>query len=110
MKDRLPFRIGSVLILGFCLALTGCARAPAEAPAAAPVPVAVTATLGADIAFFQQRPLLFPYGNANPLFPVAMSATPRFRPSPPILRPQWPGTPGRGDFPCSGNGFAPPSS
>src|SRR5262245_51289675 len=36
------FRAGSVLVLGFCLGLTGCARPPSEAPAAAPVPVTVS--------------------------------------------------------------------
>jgi RND family efflux transporter MFP subunit len=33
---------GSVLLFGFCLASTGCARAPSEAPAAAPIPVTVS--------------------------------------------------------------------
>src|SRR2546430_9680818 len=42
MKYRLLLRIGSVLVLGFCLGVTGCARAPAEAPAAAPIPVTVS--------------------------------------------------------------------
>src|SRR5438477_6964987 len=42
MKYRLPLRIGSALILGFCLGLTGCARAPLEAPTAAPIPVTVS--------------------------------------------------------------------
>jgi RND family efflux transporter MFP subunit len=31
-----------VLVLGFCLGLTGCARAPSEGPAAAPIPVTVS--------------------------------------------------------------------
>src|SRR5947209_18353769 len=42
MKYRLLLRIGSVIVLGFCLGVTGCARAPAEAPAAAPIPVTVS--------------------------------------------------------------------
>src|SRR5437870_4222438 len=42
MKHRLPLRIGSALVLGFCLGLTGCARAPSEAPTAAPIPVTVS--------------------------------------------------------------------
>jgi RND family efflux transporter MFP subunit len=33
---------GSALILGFCLGLTGCGRAPADAPSAAPIPVEVS--------------------------------------------------------------------
>jgi RND family efflux transporter MFP subunit len=33
---------GSALVLGFCLGLTGCARAPSEAPTAAPIPVTVS--------------------------------------------------------------------
>src|SRR6266480_2303503 len=33
---------GSALVLGFCLALTGCARAPSAAPAPAPIPVTVS--------------------------------------------------------------------
>jgi RND family efflux transporter MFP subunit len=32
----------SALVVGFCLASAGCARAPSEAPAAAPIPVAVS--------------------------------------------------------------------
>src|SRR5438132_7663485 len=39
---RSPVRIGSALVLGFCLGLTGCARAPSEAPTAAPIPVTVS--------------------------------------------------------------------
>src|SRR5438132_12789097 len=42
MKSRSPFGIGSGLVLGFCLGLTGCARAPSEAPTAAPIPVTVS--------------------------------------------------------------------
>src|SRR5438445_2684945 len=42
MKYRSPVRIGSALVLGFCLGLTGCARAPSEGPAAAPMPVTVS--------------------------------------------------------------------
>src|ERR1700730_17977031 len=36
------FLASTALVLGFCLALTGCARAPLEAPTAAPVPVTVS--------------------------------------------------------------------
>lgn len=49
MKYRSPFRIGSALVLGFCLGLMGCARAPAEAPAAAPVPVTVSHPVERDV-------------------------------------------------------------
>src|SRR5437870_6606851 len=42
MKHRLPLRIGSALVLGFCLGLAGCARAPSGAPTAAPVSVMVS--------------------------------------------------------------------
>jgi RND family efflux transporter MFP subunit len=41
MSPSLAFR-GSALVLGLCLGLTGCARAPSEAPVAAPVPVTVS--------------------------------------------------------------------
>jgi RND family efflux transporter MFP subunit len=41
MRYPLAFLASSVLILGFCLGLSGCARAPSEAPAAAPIPVTV---------------------------------------------------------------------
>ena len=33
---------GAPLVLGFCLALTGCARPPSAAPTAAPIPVTVS--------------------------------------------------------------------
>jgi RND family efflux transporter MFP subunit len=41
MSSSSAFR-GSALVLGLCLGLTGCARAPSEAPVAAPVPVTVS--------------------------------------------------------------------
>jgi len=41
MKYRLPLRGGSALVLGFCLGLAGCSRAPSEAPPP-PVPVSVS--------------------------------------------------------------------
>src|SRR2546425_5049105 len=42
MRYPLTFLASSALVLGFCLALTGCARAPSEAPTAAPIPVTVS--------------------------------------------------------------------
>src|SRR6266446_6025397 len=42
MKYRSSLRTSSALVVGFCLALTGCARAPSEAPTAAPIPVTVS--------------------------------------------------------------------
>jgi RND family efflux transporter MFP subunit len=45
MNYHAPVRISSALVLGFSLALTGCARAPSEAPAAAPIPVPVSSPL-----------------------------------------------------------------
>jgi len=42
MKYRSSLGIGFALVLGSCLGLTGCARAPAEAPRAAPIPVKVS--------------------------------------------------------------------
>src|SRR3954454_12804979 len=42
MRYPLTFLVGSVLVLGGCLALAGCARRPAEASAAAPLPVTVS--------------------------------------------------------------------
>src|SRR5262245_25592967 len=41
MRHRSTF-CRSALVLGFCLALAGCARAPSEVPAAAPTPVTVS--------------------------------------------------------------------
>src|SRR5262245_58269145 len=40
---------GSALVLGFCLALTGCAQPPSETPAAAPVPVPVSYPVERDV-------------------------------------------------------------
>src|SRR5260370_22165031 len=42
MRYTLTLLAGSALVLGSCLGLTGCARAPSEAPAAAPIPVTVS--------------------------------------------------------------------
>ena len=42
MRDPLTFLASSALVLGSCLGLTGCARAPSEAPTAAPIPVTVS--------------------------------------------------------------------
>src|SRR6202047_5662782 len=42
MRYPLTFLASSALLLGFCLGLTGCARAPSEAPPAAPVTVTVS--------------------------------------------------------------------
>src|SRR6266480_6212374 len=42
MRYPLNFLASSALALGFCLGLTGCARAPSEAPTAAPIPVMVS--------------------------------------------------------------------
>src|SRR2546421_7406324 len=42
MKYRSAQRISFALVLGFCLGLMGCARAPSEAPRAAPIPVKVS--------------------------------------------------------------------
>ena len=39
----------SVLVLGVCLTVTGCARAPAEAPAAAPMAVTVSYPVERDV-------------------------------------------------------------
>jgi RND family efflux transporter MFP subunit len=40
---------GSVLVLGFCVGLTGCARAPAEVPVPAPISVTVSYPIERDI-------------------------------------------------------------
>src|SRR5262245_40151291 len=42
MRYPSTFLAGSAPVLGFCLALTGCARAPSEAPPEAAPPVAVS--------------------------------------------------------------------
>src|SRR5438552_293351 len=38
-----------VLVLGFCLGLAGCSRAPSEAPATAPIPVTVSRPVERDV-------------------------------------------------------------
>src|ERR1700722_5209674 len=40
---------GSSLVLGVCLTVAGCARAPLEAPAAAPIPVPVSRPVERDV-------------------------------------------------------------
>jgi RND family efflux transporter MFP subunit len=49
MKYRSAVGIGSALVLGLCLGLTGCARAPSEAPPAAPVAVPVSYPVERDV-------------------------------------------------------------
>jgi RND family efflux transporter MFP subunit len=49
MKYRSPVRIGSALVIGFCLVLTGCARPPSEMPSAAPVKVTVSYPVEQDV-------------------------------------------------------------
>ncbi len=49
MIYRLPLRLSFALVLGFSLAVTGCARAPAEAPPAAPVTVTVSYPVERDV-------------------------------------------------------------
>jgi RND family efflux transporter MFP subunit len=42
MKYRFRLRVGSALLLGFCLGLVGCARGPSEPPKATPISVTVS--------------------------------------------------------------------
>jgi RND family efflux transporter MFP subunit len=49
MRYSSNFLADFVLILGFCLALTGCGRDPSEAPAAAPTPVTVSYPVERDV-------------------------------------------------------------
>src|SRR3979409_904058 len=42
MKYYSAVSISFMLVLGFCLGVTGCARAPSAAPTAAPMPVTVS--------------------------------------------------------------------
>src|SRR5438876_4068435 len=42
MRYRSTFLAVTALVLGFCLGVTGCTRAPTEAPAAPPIPVTVS--------------------------------------------------------------------
>jgi RND family efflux transporter MFP subunit len=49
MNYRSAFHIGCALVLGLCLGLTGCARAPAAAPTAAPVSVTVSYPVERDV-------------------------------------------------------------
>src|SRR5437660_1165557 len=42
MRYPSTFLASPALVLGFCLALTGCPKAPSEAPTAAPIPVTVS--------------------------------------------------------------------
>src|ERR1700682_3716424 len=49
MKYGSRVRIGSALVLGFCLGLVGCTRAPSEAPAPPPIPVSVSYPVERDV-------------------------------------------------------------
>jgi RND family efflux transporter MFP subunit len=49
MTHRLCLGIGPALVLGLCLGVTGCARAPAAAPAAAPLSVMVSNPVERDV-------------------------------------------------------------
>jgi RND family efflux transporter MFP subunit len=49
MRYALTFLASSALILGSCLGLTGCARAPSGAPTAAPVPVTISYPVERDV-------------------------------------------------------------
>src|ERR1700722_20070317 len=49
MKYCLPRRVGSALVLGFCLGLAGCARGPSEPPKATPISVAVSYPVERDV-------------------------------------------------------------
>ena len=49
MKYRSPVRMSSALVLGFCLGLMGCSRAPSEAPLAAPITVTVSYPVERDV-------------------------------------------------------------
>ena len=49
MKYRVTVRIRSVLVLGFCLGMLGCARAPSEVPPAAPAAVTVSYPVERDV-------------------------------------------------------------
>ena len=49
MKYRSSVRIGSTLVLGVCLGLTGCTRAPSQSTQAAPATVAVSYPVERDV-------------------------------------------------------------
>jgi RND family efflux transporter MFP subunit len=49
MKYHSPARMKSAMVLGFCLGLMGCARAPSEAPPVAPVTVTVSYPVERDV-------------------------------------------------------------
>jgi len=49
MNHHSPLRTRSALVLGFCLGVTGCARAPSAAPPAAPATVLVSHPVARDI-------------------------------------------------------------
>jgi RND family efflux transporter MFP subunit len=49
MNGQLSLRIGSALVLGFCLGLAACTRAPSEAPAPAPTAVMVSYPVERDV-------------------------------------------------------------
>src|SRR5439155_3031285 len=42
-------RSSLTLVLGFCLGLTGCSRAPSDAPTAAPIPVTISYPVERDV-------------------------------------------------------------
>src|SRR5262249_20465816 len=48
-KSEAVMRTSLALVLGFCVGLTGCSRAPSEAPAPAPIPVTVSSPVERDV-------------------------------------------------------------
>ena len=55
---RSPLRISLALVVGFCLGLTGCARAPSGAPAAAPISVTVSYPVARYVTDYSDAELL----------------------------------------------------
>src|SRR5438445_9787689 len=49
MRCHMAYISGSAMVLGFCLILSGCAKAPAEATGTAPIPVTVSYPLAREI-------------------------------------------------------------
>src|SRR6476659_8143336 len=49
MRYPAIFLAGPGLVIGLCLALTGCARTPSETPVAAPIPVTVSCPVEREV-------------------------------------------------------------
>src|SRR6476659_7211188 len=56
MRYPAIFLAGPGLVIGLCLALTGCARTPSETPVAAPIPITVSYPVEREVTDFADFP------------------------------------------------------